>query len=161
MALARSPRVRWCHSPQAVTGFTLIESVIVIVLLGIAAAFILPKAFDSGPMTLTAQARYFAANLQQAKLLAISEGVAVNVQVNSSSYTIPLNMGNMSAQTVTLEPGTTFSSGAGTGYYFDSLGQPTDNLGQPTTNWTFQLSATGKTSPLVQVEAVSGFITGP
>lgn len=161
MTITRSPLVRWRQPRQAVAGFTLIESVMVIVLLGIVAAFILPKAFDSGPMTLTAQARNFAANLQQAQLLAITEGVAVNVQVNSNSYTIPLNMGNLTAQTVTLEPGTIFSSGAGTGYYFDSLGQPTNNLGQPTSNWSFQLSAAGKTSPLIQVEAVSGFITGP
>lgn len=161
MTMARSPLVRWRHPRQAVAGFTLIESVMVIVLLGIVAAYVLPKAFDSGPMTLTAQARNFAANLQNAQLLAITEGVAVNVQVNSNSYTIPLNMGNMTSQTITLEPGTTFSSGAGTGYYFDSLGQPTNNLGQPTSSWFFQLSAAGKTSPFVQVEAVSGFITGP
>lgn len=161
MNLTRPPLERCRPSHTAVAGFTLIESVMVIALLGIVAAFVAPKAFDSGRMTLKAQARSFAANLQQAQLLAITEGVAVNVQVTSKSYTIPLNLGNLSAQTVTLEPGTTFATGVGSGYYFDSLGQPTNNLGQPTANWSFQLTASGANSPSVTVEAVSGLITGP
>lgn len=146
----------------ASAGFTLIESVMVIVLLSIMAAFVAPKAFDSGRMTLKAQARNFAASLQQAQLLAITQGVAVNVQVNSNSYTVPVNMGNLTSRTVELEPGTSFASASvGSGYYFDSLGQPTDTLGLPTNTWTFQLTASGANSPSVTVEAVSGMIAGP
>jgi prepilin-type N-terminal cleavage/methylation domain-containing protein len=162
MTFARSSLEGDRHPLQAVAGFTLIESVMVIALLAIVGIYVMPKAFDSGPMTLNAQARNFAANLQQAQLLAITEGVPVNVQVTSSTYTIPLNIGQLTAQTVALEPGTTFvDSSVGNGYYFDSLGQPTNNLGQAAATWSFQLQASGSTSPIVTVETVSGWITGP
>lgn len=162
MNLARPPLER-CRAPHtAVAGFTLIESVMVIVLLGIVAAFVAPKAFDSGRLTLKAQARNFAANLQQAQMLAITEGIVVNVQVNSNSYTVPVNLGSLTSRTVTLETGTTFATGGNSTYYFDSLGQPTNNAGTPTsTPWSFQLMASGANSPSVTVEAVSGLIAGP
>ena len=161
MIRANSPPVSWRHPRKTVAGFTLIELVTVIILLAIVSIYAMPKVFDYRRMTLNAQARNFAVSLQQAQWLAITQGVAIHVQVSSDAYTIPRNMGSLSTQTVTLEPGTTFATGVGTDYYLDSLGQPTNNLGQTTGNWNFQLQAGGSNGPSVTVEAVSGWISGP
>lgn len=162
MTTARPPLVRMRPLRQAVAGFTLMESVMVIALLAIVAAYVLPQSFNYSPLTLNAQTRNFVANLQQAQLLAITQGQQVNVQVSGNTYTVPVNMGSIGTQTVTLEPGTTFvASGVGSGYYFDSLGQPTDSAGHPTANWSFQLQTANTLGTLVSVEAISGWITGP
>ena len=69
----------------ASAGFTLFESVLVILLLGILSAYVLPRAFNTSTMTLDAQARTLASDLQRAQLLAITSGNPVYFCVFASS----------------------------------------------------------------------------
>lgn len=92
--------------------------------IAIVAAIAIPRSFDPGPMTLKAQARNLASDLQQAQSMAISSGVAVTLSTSASSpstYSI-----DRPAKTIALENGVVFDSAAGnlTAVQFDSLGQP-------------------------------------
>lgn len=154
LPLASSHR---CTSGSA--GFTFFEVIIVLVLLGILAVYVLPKTFNPGAMTLRAQARSFASDLQRAQMLATTSGVPVQVQVNDQQYSVQYSPKgvNVIAANVDLS-NASFSSGQGT-FTFNSLGQPyvgTTNVGQ-----TIVLSSTGASSLTVVVDAVSGQITGP
>lgn len=150
---------RRCLRRGVARGFTLLETVIVLVVVGLLAAIAIPKAFNPGALTLKAQARQFASDLQRAQLLASTSGVAVQVEIKTTSYTVKQGIGGMPAETVTLQNGATFVSGATTTLTFDTLGQPfTDNV------LAFQLAdnaTTPASSANVKVEAVSGLITGP
>jgi len=163
MIVVRPSLARLKHRRQAVAGFTLIESVMVMVLLGIVAATVMPKAFNPGAITLQAQARNFTASLQRAQLLAITKGASVQVVVNSTNYSVSANIGGLpSPEITTLETNTIFSTGSGNIFSFDSLGQPTDSSGAPlTTSLSFQLQASGVSSDNIAIEPVSGMITGP
>ena len=142
----------------ASAGFTLMETVIVILLLGILAVYLAPKAFTPAAMTLRAQTRNFASDLQRAQMLATTSGVSVQVQVNTQQYSVqysPDGVKNVIATNVNLSDAF-FSAGTGT-FTLNSLGQPSD--GQPK---TIQLSSTGAPSPLtVKIYATSGLIEGP
>lgn len=73
---------------QALAGFTLIETVIALLLLAIVSAYAVPKAFNSSAMTLDAQARTLASHVQRAQLLATTSGQPVYVCALGSSYLI-------------------------------------------------------------------------
>jgi len=162
MIIARPSLARLKYRQQAMAGFTLIESVMVMVLLGIVAAMVMPKAFNPNALTLQAQARNFTASLQKAQLLAITKGVTVTVRVNNSDYSVSANVGGLpSPETTTLENNATFISGNNTTLSFDSLGQPYIAAALLTSSFPFQLQAAGVSSGSIAIEPVSGWITGP
>lgn len=140
-----------------VAGFTMVEVIIVVVLLGILAAVLMPKAVNPDAITLKAQARNFASDLQRAQLLAITTGVPVTVQAIGNRYTVQYTLGTtpVTAVDVNLDSHASFSTG-GT-LVFNSLGQPT----AASTSQSFQLSNTAAISPAVAVLSTSGRITGP
>lgn len=140
-----------------VAGFTMVEVIIVVVLLGILAAVLMPKAVNPDAITLKAQARNFASDLQRAQLLAITTGVPVTVQAIGNRYTVQYTLGTtpVTAVDVTLDSHASFSTG-GT-LVFNSLGQPA----AASTSQSFQLSNTAAISPAVAVLSTSGRITGP
>lgn len=150
---------------QASAGFTLIETVIVIVLLGIIAAYAAPKAFNDSSMTLDAQARTLASDLQRAQLLATTTGSAVYFCALGAGYVVQSSVvcpASVPAQTslgqpiaVTLDKQATLSA-TPAALYFDSLGQPS-------AAGSFQLlsAPAGSGSITVTVAAVTGLVSVP
>lgn len=139
---------------SASAGFTLMESVIVILLLGILAAFIAPKAFDSGRMTLKSQAWNFASDLRYAQLLATTTGVPVTVTTSGNRYTIQytLNSASVTPVDVTMANDAVFTPAGQQSLTFDSLGQAQGSL-------SFAFSSTGNSSASVSVTAATGLIS--
>jgi type II secretion system protein H len=150
---------RRTHAPsyrrtRVSVGFTLLETIIVMAVIGIVAAIAIPRGFDPGPITLKAQARNLASDLQQAQSMAISSGVAVTLRMNASSpnqYTL-----DAPAKTVTLENGVVFDNATGnlTSVQFDSLGQPS-------VFGYFKFKSTGSASASVYVTETTGLVTVP
>jgi prepilin-type N-terminal cleavage/methylation domain-containing protein len=85
---ARHPLARPLWHQQALAGFTLLESVIALLLLAIVAAYAVPKAFNAGALTLDAQARTLASHVQRAQLLASTSGQTVYVCALGNAYLI-------------------------------------------------------------------------
>ncbi len=138
----------------ASAGFTLMESVIVILLLGILAAFIAPKAFDSGRMTLKSQAWNFASDLRYAQLLATTTGVPVVVSTNGNRYTVQYTLNNASVTPVdvSMANDAVFTPAGQHSLSFDSLGQAQGNL-------SFVFSSTGNATATVSVTAATGLVS--
>lgn len=77
---------------QASAGFTLFETVIVLLLLGILSAAVLPKMFSTSSLTLKAQAQTLASDLQRAQQLATTSGQNVYVCATTSAYLVQVGM---------------------------------------------------------------------
>lgn len=140
---------------SASAGFTLFESAIVIILLGIVAAFVTPKAFNSGTLTLKSQARNFASELRHAQLLAITTGVPVSVSANGNRYTVQYTLNGASATPVdvTMVNDAVFTA-AGL-VTFDSLGQAQGTVSP----LGFELKSTSNSSATVRVTAATGLVS--
>lgn len=137
----------------------MLEAIIVMVLLGVLAAAVVPKVSNPDTITLKAQARSFASDLQRAQLLAITTGVDVLVKVTGNNhYTVQYTLGSavLTPVDVTLDGHATFTPGNGT-LIFNSLGQPTP----ASTSQSFELSTSGAVPATVSVQSVSGRIVGP
>ena len=82
----RSPR----KSPDSPAGFTLVEILVVVVILAIAAAVVVPHILDTGDFQAVAAARLVACDLQYAQNVAITSQVPVTVtfDVSGNSYTL-------------------------------------------------------------------------
>lgn len=161
---ARVPLMPLRRTASASAGFTLFELVIVILLLGIVAVAVLPKAFDSGAITLGAQARTLAADLQRAQLLATSTGKNVLVCADTGAYIVqiggtcpsPLPALPQSSQpvVVALDKKATFDTNS-------TL--PTlvfNSRGEPNAAADYKIWSDGKTSLyIVSVAALSGLVS--
>ncbi len=160
---ARPPLALKSRPQQASAGFTLLESVIVIVLLGIIAAYVAPKAFNASSMTLHAQARTLASDLQRAQLLATTTGSAVYFCALSAGYVVQSSVvcpTSVPEQTslaqpiaVTLDKQATLSPVT---MSFNSLGQP-----NAAGSFVLSSSPTGSGSITVTVAAVTGLVSVP
>lgn len=121
-----------CHQ-----GFTLVEFVVTIVLIGILSAAVMISTKAKAQHSVTVQADQLRRDLSHLQLIAISQGVRLQIAAptNGGSYSVcaavasPCNSGaaiadpvTREAFSVTLTDGVTFSLG-GT-LYFDSLGRP-------------------------------------
>lgn len=73
---------------QALAGFTLLETVVVILLLAIAAVYAMPRAFNASALTLDMQARTLASHVQRAQLLATTSGQTVYVCAWTQAYLV-------------------------------------------------------------------------
>ncbi len=141
-------------------GFTLIESVIVILLLSILAAYVLPKAFSTSAMTLESQARTLASDLQRAQHLAATSGQTVLVCANNTTYLLqqggtcpsPLPATQTTQPVfVSLGNGVTFTSRPALSY---------NSMGQPSAAANFTIKASDTTaSYTVSVAALSGLVS--
>lgn len=153
-------------SQQALAGFTLLESVVALLLVAIVAAYAVPRAFNASAMTLDAQARTLASHVQRAQLLATTSGVPVHVCTLGNTYLIqvgstlsgqpcPLTAPSQTSPTqpvvVTLSQQATLTA----------MPNPLsfDTRGQPGSAGTFQLhAAQAESSITVSYTAVTGLI---
>jgi MSHA pilin protein MshC len=135
-------------------GFTVIETVIVLVVLAVLGAMAIPKAYNPGALTLKAQARNFASELHHAQLLAITVGVPVTATSNGNRYTVQytLNGTSFTPVDVIMANDAVFTSTGQQTLTFDSLGQPQGTL-------VFALSSSGNASANVSVTATTGLIS--
>lgn len=134
-------------------GFTVIETVIVLVVLAVLGAIALPRAYDSGALTLRAQARNFASELHHAQLLAITAGIPVTTTINGNHYTVQysLNGASVIVVDVNMVNDAIFSPAGPYTLTFDSLGQAQGTL-------AFGLSSSNA-SASVNVTATTGLIS--
>jgi len=167
---ARPPLAPSRRRLQAAAGFTLLESVVVLVLLGVVGARILPKAFNTSEITLDAQARTLASSIQRAQLLASTGASPVYVCTSSAAYLVqvgPYNSGagqlcpgTLPSQpqpsepvVVSLDNNVSLASAPGSPLWFNSMGQPS-------AAGAYQLQTPNATrSFTVSVAAVTGLVS--
>lgn len=78
-------RVSWPGIPAG--GFTLIEVIMVVIIIGIAAAVVVPMMSSAGSMQIRAAVNLVAADLEYAKSMAISRGQFYSVVFNKTTET--------------------------------------------------------------------------
>jgi len=156
-------------------GFTLIEILIVVIILGIAAAMAIPLASSAGGFQLTAAADMVAADMEYARSISISRGRNYSVVfdtaddsyklvVDSNGTTIPHTVNKGDDYVVDFaDEGLEKVHINSTGFdsdtvSFDYLGSPYEGGGSPLNSGSVTLQA-GSTTKTVNVEPVTGFIS--
>jgi prepilin-type N-terminal cleavage/methylation domain-containing protein len=154
------------HKTEA--GFTLVELIITIVVLGVMAGYVGVKSTSAGVFTVLSQSQTMASNIRHAQTLASTIGKSLRITITTGTngtYSVscvttgasPCNTSPMidpvtgNTFTVTLEKSV-------------SLSGPTtldiDSLGKPTAAATYVLTS-GSASKNVNVAALTGFVSIP
>ena len=115
---------RWCY------GFTIIEVIAVLVIIGIISAVLISRVSSTDVYTLTSEVETLKTNLRYAQLRAMSDNVSWGITYTSSSCTLqkngapaPSNLPNEDSATHAFQSGVSITSGAGT-VSFDEWGSP-------------------------------------
>lgn len=157
-------------------GFTLIEFVVVIVILGVVSTYAIVKIPSPAEATLPSQARTLASNLRHAQNLAITWGERLVVSASGSSYSVacrtaattaPCNASPVidpvtgSSFRVSLQKGVSFGTPTTASLDFDSLGRPVDSNGvlltaEPSASYTL---SSGRSTQTVTVARLSGRVS--
>lgn len=151
------------RSRRTSTGFTLLEVIFVVVLLGIMTKFAMMKLITPATLTLPTQAQSVADLIRRAQSLAMVRGQRTSVSVATSGMNGSLAIACVASAPCSTDKTLTVGQGAVVGststIYFNSLGQPVDNAGVPlATNTAFTLSyQTG--SFTVTVAALTGRVS--
>lgn len=148
-------------------GFTLVELVITIILIGILSAVVMTNISAKAQHSVTTQADEFRRNLSHLQLLAISQGVRLRLTTASTGYTVVVCTTSACTATnaladpatgqnfsVPLTDGVTFSSASTLD--FDSLGRPQSGGSLITTASSYTLSGSGRCVS-VTVLPITGF----
>jgi len=161
---------------QRRTGFTLVELLIVVTILSIAAAIVVPMASSAGSMQIRAAVNMVAADLEYAKSMAISRGQNYSVVFDKVNETYQIEDSNGDVIEHPVNVGTTYvvSFGPGSRFdhveiedvdfdltsevVFDYLGSPHNGTGNPLNAGAVTLQA-GDVTRAVNVEPVTGFIS--
>jgi type II secretion system protein H len=167
------------QTTRSSAGFTLIELMIVIVIIGISAAIAVPLISSAASMQIRAAGGMVAADLEYAKSMAISRGqrYAVEFDTANERYEVQDPNGNPITHPVTKKPyvvdfstdgrldrveiaSATFTGASGntSAVKFDYLGSPFDAGGNPLNSGAVVLQA-GDFTRTISVEAVTGFIS--
>jgi MSHA pilin protein MshC len=126
-------------------GFTLVELVMVVVLMGILAVSVVPKFVDTSAFSLAGGAAMAAADIRYTQELAMGTHSSKTIVFTTSN-----NFYTVNSQTVNLPSRVTISSGAT--FTFNSLGEPTTGGG------TVTLSA-GAETRTITVESYTGRVS--
>ncbi len=153
------------RTDRANRAFTLIELMIVVVIIGIAAAMAVPMVSSASSFQIRSAANVVAADLEYAKSMSISRGRSYSVVFNTTTKSYQIQDPNGTAvappgrkATVQFGEGTQLSNVAISDVSFSSDKVTFDYLGSPNAGGTVQLQAGGMTKT-VTVEPVTGFIT--
>jgi len=158
------------RSSRTAPGFTLVEMIFTIVLLGVFAQFAMMKLLTPATMTLPAQAQSLADVIRRAQSLAVVRGERTRVSVTTPGANGRVDVACAASSPCITDTGITMSQGAAVGgassVYFNSLGQPVNSAGIAlTTDTVFTLSYTTGGSPAthtVTVAALTGRVSvGP
>lgn len=154
------------------SGFTLIELIMVIVLVGGLAVFAAPRVFNSADFNARGFHDQTLAYLRYAQKTAVAQRRTVCVVFTGSSVTLTMAAStgttNCTAATATALPGpggetpATLSARSGiaysatpTSFNFDGLGQPITSAGAAQATQTFQVATAAKT---ITVETITGYV---
>jgi prepilin-type N-terminal cleavage/methylation domain-containing protein len=151
-------------------GFTLLEVIFVIVVLGIFAKFAMMKLVTPATLTLPAQAQSVADVIRRAQSLAVVRGERTRVSVTPTN--LPLTPGSVAVACPASAPCNTDTSltvshgaelGGASSVYFNSLGQPVSNAGvaltAPTSFTLRYATGGGYTTFTVTVAALTGRVS--
>ncbi len=152
---------------QCEAGFTLIELIIVLVVLGIISVYAVMKSEPSATLTLPSQARDMASDILHAQTLASTQGVSLRLAICSGAngtYTVSNTSSAATAcnQSAVTDPatGSPFSVSLKQGVVLG--GSPTtldiSSLGQPSVAASYTLTSNGATET-VAVAALTGQVT--
>ena len=148
-------------------GFTVIELIMVMALLGILSAYAVMRNVSPAEVTLPSQAQKMASDIRHAQTLASTWGRRLRISTDSASYSVTCTSSVVApCPAATTTPVTDPATGAGfsvslqKGAVFVNPTTATldiDSLGQPLSAATFTLSA-GSTETIA-VTALTGFVT--
>lgn len=158
-----------------VRGFTLIELIMVIVILGVLAVFAAPRMFNNDAFnargfhdetlaylryaqkTAVAQRRTVCVTFTTTTSLSLAIASAAATTSCASTGTLTGPKGDSGSSITLSAQGSTSYSSAPTNFYFDGLGQPIDknNAGAPQATQTFQVVGAPRS---ITVEAGTGYV---
>ena len=147
-------------SRRSIAGFTLLELVLTVVMLGILAKFAMMKLVTPATMTLPAQAQSLADLIRRAQSLAVVRGQRMSVSVATAGADGRLAIACVASAPCNTDSSVTVGQGAVVGsastIYFNSLGQPVNSTGAALASDTsFTLSYSSATYT-VTVAALTG-----
>ena len=152
---------------RAGAGFTLLELVFIIVILGALAKFAIAKLIAPAAMTLPAQAQSLADLIRRAQSLAVVRGQRTRVSVTASGANGAVAVACVASAPCSTDSSLSASQGAVVGstptIYFNSLGQPVNSTGvalSSDTNFTLSYTTGGATAThTITVAAVTGRVS--
>lgn len=158
------------------TGFTLIEVIIVLMIIGIISAIAIPLYTSASSVQLKTAANMVASDLEYAKNLAMSTGKNYSVVFDNSTESYSINDANGQVISHPVRIGASYivnfatdnrlnkvdianaSFGLTSTVKFDYLGTPFDGSGNPLNSGFVRLRAEGNTLT-VRVEPVTGYVS--
>ncbi len=141
-------------------GFTLVELIIVIVVLGIVSAYAVMKGVSVAEVTLPSQAQKMASDIRHAQTLAYTSGKRMCLAITAGTYSV--NCGNVESCLSSSCPSQSFSVILEKGVVlsvaptidFNTLGQPNDAA-----SYTMSVSVSDSANKIISVAALTGHVT--
>ena len=148
-------------SKQSRSGFSALELIVVVTIVGIISAVVMMKGTSPATLTLPSQAQTLASDIRHTQTLAYTSGRRMRITFSSAGYSVSCVDADPcpAAFTGVLENGVTLSSFGITPLDFDSLGRPFNGSGS-STSAAYTLASGGDTKT-VSVSELTGFVANP